>query len=133
MARIAAVMALSSRGPDVRTVNADEATRAARLAELLVEHALIAFGQMHADEVEADAWALLKWITKEHCTQFRRSAAQKALEGRFRTVERLKAACVRLADWNCISAERMERHKGKRPSPVYEVNPALRGAEVFDV
>jgi hypothetical protein len=69
--------------------------------------------------------ALLRWVRAGGVSEFRRSDAQKALEGRFRTVEKLKAAASRLEEWCVLSAERQRKNAGARPTPYYAVNPRL--------
>jgi hypothetical protein len=124
MARIAGVLALAVGGPDVEIVTEAEASAAARLAELLIEHAIVAFGHLGADEIESDARVLLKWIISTGCVSFSRADALKSVH-RFRTVERLKAAIERLQDWNCIGAEELQRNVRARPTPWYRVHPEI--------
>lgn len=123
--RIAALLELAGSRGEARIVGIDSMRRAVRLASLLIPHAEAAFRLLGADAVEDDARALLRWIQANHLLQFKRSDAQKALEGRFRTVKRLEDAAGRLAEWNAISPVRMHRNEGARPTPFYQVNPAL--------
>lgn len=125
VARIAALLELAQSRGEARTVGADCMRRAVRLASLLIPHAEAAFRLLGADAVEDDARALLRWIQANRLTQFKRSEAQKALEGRFRTVKRLEDAAARLTEWNALSPVRMQRNAGARPTPLYYVNPAL--------
>lgn len=125
VARIAALLELAQSRGEARTVGADCMRRAVRLASLLIPHAEAAFRLLGADAVEDDARALLRWIQANRLTQFKRSEAQKALEGRFRTVKRLEDAAARLTEWNALSPVRMQRNAGARPTPLYHVNPAL--------
>jgi len=124
-ARIAALLELAHTRGEARAVGADCMRRAVRLASLLIPHAEAAFRMLGADAVEDDARALLRWIQANRLEQFKRSEAQKALEGRFRTVKRLEDAAARLAEWNALSPVRMQRNAGSRPTPLYLVNPAL--------
>ena len=124
-ARIATLFELAHSRGQARTVGADSMRRAVRLATLLIPHAEAAFRLLGADAVEDDARALLRWIQANRLMQFKRSEAQKALEGRFRTVKRLEDAAGRLAEWNALSPVRMQRNAGARPTPLYFVNPAL--------
>lgn len=125
VARIAALLELAQSRGAARTVGADCMRRAVRLGTLLIPHAEAAFRLLGADAVEDDARALLRWIQAHRMTQFKRSEAQKALEGRFRTVKRLEEAAARLIEWNALSPVRMQRNAGARPTPLYHVNPAL--------
>jgi len=132
MVRVAAIMALMDGGAATTTVEEAHALQARELCSMLIEHALAAFRLMGADGVEADAWVLIKWIVAERHPSFKRSTAQKALHGRFHTVERLKVACERLYEWNAVSAEFMHKNPGARATPYYKVNPAVHAPGVFD-
>lgn len=123
--RIAALLELAQSHGEARTVGEDCMRRAVRLVSLLIPHVEATFRLIGADAIEADARALLRWIQANRLTQFKRSEAQKALEGRFRTVKRLEDAAARLAEWNALSPVRMVRNAGARPTPLYYVNPAL--------
>ncbi|MBI5862773.1 MAG: DUF3987 domain-containing protein [Rhodocyclales bacterium] len=125
VARIAALLELAHSRSEARRVDVDCMRRAVRLASLLIPHAESAFRLLGADAIEDDARALLRWIQAHRLTQFKRSEAQKALEGRFRTVKRLEDAAARLTEWNALSPVRMQRNIGARPTPLYHVNPAL--------
>lgn len=125
VARIAALLELAQSRGEARLVGVDCMRRAVRLASLLIPHAEAAFRLLGADAVEDDARALLRWIQAHRLAQFKRSEAQKAMEGRFRTVKRLEDAAARLAEWNALSPVRMVRNAGARPTPLYHVNPAL--------
>ncbi|MBU6504061.1 MAG: bifunctional DNA primase/polymerase [Betaproteobacteria bacterium] len=124
-ARIATILELALSHGAAREVGVDCMWRGVRLASLLIPHAEAAFRLLGADAIEDDARALLRWIQANHLLQFKRSEAQKALEGRFRTVKRLEDAAARLAEWNALSPVRMYRNAGARPTPLYYVNPAL--------
>ena len=125
VARVAGLLQLAVGGLQTKAVELDAVDRAVRLGELLIPHAQAAFRLMGADQGEADAIHLLKWIRATGLYEFDRAHAHKALEGRFRSVERLKAAAARLAEWHCISDERHRPNSGARPTPYYVVNPRL--------
>lgn len=125
VARIAALLEMAMSRGETRVVGADCMRRAVRLGVLLVPHTEATFRLLGADAVEADATALLRWIQVNRLDRFKRSEAQKAMEGRFRTIKRLEEAAARLAEWNVLSPVRMQRNAGARPTPFYNVNPAL--------
>jgi replicative DNA helicase len=125
VARIAGLLRLAVAGLEVRTVDLDSVDRAVQLGQLLVPHAQAAFRLMGADQGESDAVHLLRWIKATGLSEFDRATAHKALEGRFRSVDRLKAAAARLAEWHCISDERHRPNERARPTPYYVVNPRL--------
>jgi replicative DNA helicase len=123
-ARIAAVLALAEHGPALRVVPLASMERAVRLAHLLVPHAQHAFALLGADGVDADAAAVLKWVQAGQLQEFTRHQAQKAQEGRFRSVERLKKAMERLEAQDVVR-ERKRPNRGAPPSTVYVVNPKV--------
>lgn len=55
---------------------------------------------------------------------FTEREAQKAMQGRFTNVERLKKAMERLTDNDCVWPSRRTQATG-RPSACYRLNPAL--------
>lgn len=124
-ARIAGLMQLVITGRSSEHVEIDAVNRAIALCEKLIAHAKAAFRLLGADDVEADALHLMRWIQSNNLPQFDRSFAQKSLEGRFRTVDRLKTAAQRLFDWNVLSEEIVRPNKRARSSPYYKVNPKL--------
>lgn len=126
-ARIAGLIQMVTTGCQSERIEFDAVHRAVSLTGLLVKHAQAAFRLLGADQIEADAVVLMEWVRMRGLDEFDRSAAQKALEGRFRTVARLKDAAERLAEWNAISPELQRRNKGARATPYYRVNPALLG------
>ncbi|MBI3479130.1 MAG: DUF3987 domain-containing protein [Nitrosomonadales bacterium] len=126
-ARIAGLMQLIATGRESKQVGLDAVQRAVKLSGLLVKHAYSAFRLLGADKVEADAIHLMEWIKARGLDEFDRNDAHRAMEGRFRTVARLKEAAERLHEWNVLSPElRRSNHKA-RPSPYYRVNHQLFG------
>ncbi len=124
-ARIAGLIELISNGREAKEVTLDSVERAVRLCGLLVQHAKAAFRLLGADKIETDALHLMSWIKAAERHEFDRSFAQKALEGKFRTVNQLKQAAERLNEWNVLSPELQRKNKNARPSPYYRVNPLL--------
>lgn len=124
VARVAAVLALAEHGLQLRQVPLASMERAVRLAELLVPHARAAFALLGADQIDADADAIVRWIKAGARQEFTRREAQKAQEGRFRTVERLKAALTRLEAQDVLR-ERKRHNRGAPPTVYFEVNPKV--------
>lgn len=123
-ARIAALLELATNGLQARTVSLESMDSAIKLCRLLVPHTQAAFGLLGADAVEADSIHVLKWAMGNKLTQFTRHEAQKAMEGRFRTVEKLQKAIDKLASMGCIRTETIKHLRGKR-SVAITVNPAI--------
>lgn len=125
VARIAALLQLAEGGLSVEQVGIDATTKAVRLGRLLIPHAQAAFALMGADEVDGDAGHILKWVRGLALDQFTRREAQKAMEGRFRKVDRLIRALQYLEQAHVIRETRIKGDGAGRPSVVYQVNPAI--------
>lgn len=122
VARIAALLELAELGLDIHEVSFASMDRAVCLARVLIPHARAAFGLLGTDGTDTDAAALLTWIRAHELAEFTRREAQKAQEGRFRSVERLQKALDRLEQQDVVLGEKRSK-KGIRPSVVYRVNP----------
>lgn len=124
VARIAALLELADVGLGAQAVTADSMGRAVRLANVLIPHAQAAFGLLGTDSTDSDALAVLKWVQTNGYEEFTRRDCQKAMEGRFRSVDKLKLALDRLDSMDCIQ-EHKRHNKGARPTIYYRVNPKL--------
>lgn len=124
VARIAAVMELAECGLHVDTVHEVTMHRAIELAWLLIEHARAAFSLLGTDEADNDAAFVLRWIRGEAVEEFRQRDAQKAMEGRFRSVERLKKALDRLEAGDVLRGYKRKNQRGPA-TMVYTVNPRI--------
>lgn len=122
VARIAALLELGEAGTTAAEVSQVAMQRALDLGRLLIPHAQAAFGLLGTDAIDADAAAVLKWVRANEFAEFSRPQCQKALEGRFRNVERLVKALQRLEQHHVVRAFNRQ-NKGARPTPAYRVNP----------
>lgn len=122
VARIAGLIELAEVGLSADSISQSAVSRAIELAHRLIPHAQEAFAILGADAADADATALLRWIRAGHLASFKRSTCQKALEGRFRSVDRLIKAAERLVRRDVLR-EFKEVNKGAPPSIWYRVNP----------
>jgi len=125
VARIACLLELGSKGLAAPSVSVGSAKRAVHLARLLVPHAEAAFRLMGAADAETDAMALLDWIKRNHFEDFTRRDAQKSLQARFPTLERLLPAIKLLQEWSVLSMELTARQARGAPSRYYRVNPRI--------
>lgn len=121
-ARIAGLIELADVGLGADSVSQVAVERAVALCTLLIPHAHEAFGLLGADSIEGDASAILKWTIANRYTTFKRSTCQKAMEGRFRSVDRLIKAAERLEQRDVLR-EYKEPNRGAPPSVWYRVNP----------
>ena len=82
----------------------------------------------HDGSVEAflqgDAAAVVKWAVANNLTQFKKSTAQKAMEGRFNSVSKLNKAIERLEAGDVVRVEKVP-NKGARPTTMIYMNPKL--------
>jgi putative DNA primase/helicase len=123
-ARIAGLLAIADRGIDVLEIPLDAVERAVRLAHALIPHAEAAFSLMGAADAEGDAQAVLSYLMRHRPDSVVRRDLQKAMEGRFRSLERLLAAIKLLQEWHVLGHESKTTGAG-RPSIYYPVNPLL--------
>ena len=123
-ARLAALFALAAGGLEVAVVQRESMERALTLCRLLIPHAEAAFAMLGADDTDADALAVLRWIRTGERSEFTRRDAQRAMHGRFSKVERLERALAVLRDNYIISGEKKSA-TGGRASAFYLVNPKL--------
>jgi replicative DNA helicase len=124
VARIAALLELARVGLAADVVQYDSMDDAVRLAMVLIPHAQCAFGLLGTDAVGVDAQAVLRWARGRGEESFTQREAQKAMQGRFTNVERLKKAMEHLTEADCVRPFRRSQ-TGGRPSAGYRLNPAL--------
>jgi len=124
VARVAALIEIATFGLGVHTVGLESMHRAIKLGRLMIPHTQAAFGLLGADSTEGDAIHVLKWIRGQGLTEFTQREAHRALESRFKTVEKLKKAIVKLRSMDCVRQIQRKQPNG-RPSVVYGVNPGV--------
>jgi uncharacterized protein DUF3987 len=124
VARIAALLELAEVGTTAEEVSQAAMVRAVDLARLLIPHAQAAFGLLGSDATDTDAVAILKWVQANDLPEFSRRECQKAMEGRFRTLERLTKALLRLSLQDVVR-EYKRPNKGAPPTTAYRVNPKV--------
>ncbi len=132
VARLAALLHLAAhaadRAPWEGAIDATTMTGAIALGEWLIEHAKLAFAIMGADPAIEEARHLLRWLRKERRETFTKRDAFEGTKGRFKRVEAMEAALQVLLDYGYArEQEPPDRtgRAGRRPSPVYAVNPAI--------
>ena len=111
-------------GLQVDTVHEVTMRRAIDLAWLLIEHARAAFALLGTDEADNDASTVVRWVRGEVREEFTQREAQKAMEGRFKSVDRLKKALDRLEAGGVVRGAKRRNPRGS-PSMVYTVNPRI--------
>lgn len=124
VARIAAIFELADTGLAADVVSEPAMAQAVALARLLVPHAHSAFGLLGTDGIDVDAIAVLRWVRASDAAEFTRRDAQKAQEGRFRSVERLNKCLERLEACDVLRSYKRGNMRGM-PSVVYKINPKV--------
>ena len=127
VARIAALLQLATTGLDTTEVGFECMDNAVTLARLLIPHAQAAFGMLGTDATDVDAAAIVRWVRAGERVEFTKREAQKAQEGRFRSVDRLHKALERLEHQDVVRSFKRQ-NKGAPPSTCYAVNPKALSA-----
>ncbi|MDP3424700.1 MAG: YfjI family protein [Burkholderiaceae bacterium] len=125
VARVAALLELAAGGLGRDTVRVDAMHQAITLARLLIPHTKAAFNLLGADALESDAIAVLKWVRGNGLEEFTQREAQKGMEARFRSVDKLKRAIDKLKDMDCVRVTKRRNKGTNKPTVVVEVNPAI--------
>lgn len=123
-ARIAALLELADVGLPAESVSLKATESALAICRLLVSHAHAAFGLLGADVTDGDAAAVAKWAVANKLLAFKKSQAQKAMEGRFRSVAKLDKAIERLEAGDVVRVEKVP-NRGARPTVMIHMNPKL--------
>lgn len=108
-------------------ISRSQVERAIQIGRYLIPHARAAYGEMGGDPVASEAAYVLGWIKGRGGQSFTKRDAFHAMRGRFKRVVAMDPAVSLLIDHFFIRAlpEDAERGAGRKPSPTYEVNPAL--------
>jgi replicative DNA helicase len=112
------------------SISGETMQRAARLVqEYLVPHASAAFYLMEADPALGDAEYLAGWIARAGRVEFTLTEAQQPNRARFKKAGDIHPALRMLEEHGYIRCRAVSpaRGPGRKPSPVYDVNPALLG------
>lgn len=123
-ARIAALLELADTGVSAEEVSLVATERALRLCRLLIPHAHAAFGLLGADATDSDATAIVKWARQGGHMSFSKRQCQKAMEGRFRSIDRLDKALERLRLSDVARIDKVP-NKGAPPTTMIRMNPKL--------
>lgn len=103
-------------------------SRALKIATLLIEHAIAAFGLMGADQAIQDAKEVFQWFTSNGKSSFTRTEVTNAMRHRkCGKSDRLTHALKLLKDRNLISLPMML--PTRKPTTMYYVHPAVVSSE----
>lgn len=123
-ARVAGLIEIATVGLSAQVVGLESMHQAIKLARLMIPHTQAAFGLLGADTAESDAIHLLKWIRGQGKAEFTQREAHRALESRFKNVDKLKKAIEKLTQMDCVRQNPRSSTNG-RPSIVISVNPGV--------
>jgi replicative DNA helicase len=130
VARIAGLLHVASHPdrPASGTVSATTLGAAIEIGVYLAGHAKAAFVVMGADKAISDAKHILRWIERNEKTDFSERDAYRTMTTRFKHPQDLHPGLTALESRGYIRRvpEAKGKGPGRRPSPRWEVNPALR-------
>lgn len=108
-------------------ISRETVERAIRIGEYLIPHARAAYACMGADPAIEDAKRVLAWVQREGLRSFSKRQLFQALRGYFKRVSQLEPPLLVLQEHSYIRLQASEARPGagRKPSPVYEVNPLL--------
>lgn len=124
VARIAALLELAESGLTAEAVSLKATEQAIAIGRKLIAHAHAAFCLLGMDATDGDAAAVVKWAVANKALTFKKSQAQKAMEGRFRSVAKLDKAIERLEAADVVRVDKVP-NKGARPTVMIHMNPKL--------
>src|SRR5207248_869372 len=113
---------------DATVITTDVVERAVELVDYFVGHARAAFSLAGADGPMALARDIAAWIAARHQLRFTRRDCHRAFQHRVETVADLKPVLETLIEYGYIrdgEPEPAPKPSGGRPSPSFDVNPAL--------
>lgn len=123
-ARVAGLIEIATVGLGAQAIGQESMHQAIKLARLMIPHTQAAFGLLGADSTESDAIHVLKWIRGQGLAEFTQREAHRALESRFKNVDKLKKAIDKLRSMDCVRQNHRKQANG-RPSTVFSVNPGV--------
>lgn len=129
VARIAGLLHLAEHAGETAPWNTQislaTVEKAICLGDYFIPHAQAAYAAMGADPAIEDAKRVLEWIRKEGVPEFTKRNAFQSLKGYFKQVTQLEPALAILCEHAYIRLRATESRPGagRKPSPVYEVNP----------
>ena len=128
--RLAGLLHVMEYNGDSLEIKVETMKNALKMASILIDHALGAFGLMSMDKATEKAIRVLGWIKANGESTFKRRSCQRDLNGQFKNVNELVEVLDILKGRNIIDGPFKEKGDGKgKPSTIYKVNPAL----IFEV
>ncbi len=115
--------------PWVILVEERSARAAIKIGRYLIAHAQAAFAEMGSDPEVEGAQRVLRWTQQADVMTFTKRDAFNGTRGRFKRVEALEPVLSLLVEHGYIreQAPTQTGRPGRKPSPIYDVNPLWRG------
>ena len=132
VARIAGILHIAADAADPAlsylSISVETVRSAIAIGRYLLAHAQAAFSEMGTDGSIDDAEHLLAWIRRSGVESFSKREAFEATKGRFKRVAVLEEPLLIVEEHGFIRRGFQEQRlgAGRKPSPVYDVNPLLR-------
>jgi hypothetical protein len=121
--RIAGLLHIAEYSISEFNISEDTMCNAIKISELLIEHAIAAFGWMGVDQSTEDAKEIWQWIITQRQYSFRESDLLIAMRNRKSgRSERLKKALQILKERNLISDS--IKLDTRKPTTIYHVPPS---------
>lgn len=121
----------NSHNPQNTQINESTLARAIAIAQYLILHARAAFAEIGADPSVVAARKVLAWLEKQQPREVSRRDIYQAVKGTFKRTADLDPVLELLADHGYVRPRDMDERPGpgRKPSQIYDVNPALFRAE----
>lgn len=124
--RIAGLLHIGQYETEKNDIDEDVMEKAIFIAQLLVEHAVTAYGLMGCDQSTQDAKEIFYWIASKNKTVFNRTEMFKVMHNKkLGKAERLNKALEILINRNILSDP--ITLPTKKPTITYKVNPIITG------
>jgi replicative DNA helicase len=106
-------------------ISRETVANAIRIGKYLIPQAKAAFAEMGADPFVNQAKMVLRWIEQNTLMCFTKRELHQALRGRFKRVEEVEQPLALLVSRSFIAKQEEvpSGGPGRRPSPIYDVNP----------
>jgi hypothetical protein len=125
---------VETKAPWDVSIDGETMGRAIRIGHYLISHAHAAFDEMGADPTVDEARHLLAWINRRGVDTFTRRELFEGVKGRFKRVDALQPGLELLSSHGYLRVQPVpaKMGPGRKPSPLYEVNPLARSHKSQD-
>ena len=126
--RIAGILHLMGQSGMESPVSVQTMESAIGIGRYFIEHAKAAYSLMGADAQTQDAKYILRQLERGQYKSISKRDLFRLCRGRFKRVEDMDRATLLLSEYGYVRSVEIERDgSGRKPSPVFDVNPILYG------